>query len=150
MKKKKLKENKGLGLYEQMMNAPTETYYNNISLERLTEFAIECGFRIDKEGEIVYPNLTLEQLQDYAVILHKVKSGFLYHIGSTSSNVNGGRRLIMTTGYKGCKGYIKSCIKSNIPPQLVIPDIVIIDYETNISARLMDVKFERLTKTKLD
>lgn len=141
-----MKTKKNKGLYQQIVESPVEKLkYNNLSLEYLTEFVKEIGIGVEGD-RIVYPKLTLEELKDYIAILHKVKYGFLYQITNSNVGIKDGRKFVVTTGYKGCKTFIKNCIKDNIPPELVIPDIVVIDYDNNISARLMDISMIKIVK----
>ena len=137
-------ESLGKGLYEQMQDSKTNSKsYNNLTLDKLTEFATQIADGLNSKSAIIYPELSEKQMEDYVRIIKKVKDGYLYQIKGSDESVLDKRRLILTTGSEGCKGFIKSCMKDNIPPSMVIPDIWVIDDERNIMVKLMDVKWIR-------
>ena len=138
-------EVKGKGLYEQMKDSKVNLeYYNNLDLGALTEFAKSCCPVVEK---VDYPELSEEDVKDYIRLIKLVKEGYLYQISNGDKEyLPGKRKFVLTTGSKGCKDFIKHCIKDNIPPQLIIPEIWIIDDERNIMVRLMEVKWVKINK----
>lgn len=134
---------KNKGLYDQMQDPKTNLEcYNNLTLEKLTEFVTQIADSLDF-SKIVYPELTEEQVKGYIKFIKHIKKGYLYQIGDSDKDSKQGRKFILTTGSEGCRDFIKTCIKDNIPPELVIPNIWIIDDEENIMVRLMYVKWTK-------
>ena len=90
--------------------------------------------------------LTEKQVKEYLKFIKRVKHGYLYQIKGHSEPLLEERDLVITTGSNGCKDFIRSCIKDNIPPAWIMPNIWVIDDENNVMVKLIDVKWTRINK----
>ena len=121
------------GIYQQIQEAKIEDY-KDLTLEKLTQIVKDISRSIETKPEVIYPGLPKEDIKEYNKLIRKVKPGYLYQIG---------QELVICTGYKGAKNILKECKRDNVP-FLFRPDIWIIDYRRNVSAKLEDITWIKI------
>jgi hypothetical protein len=122
----------GPGLYEQMEDVKAnKECYNKLTLEMLTDFALELSKGKDFDVEdIKLPELDSKDIELYDIILDKIKSGYLY-------TFTGG--MVITTGSSGAVDFINQAKESNTPPLQLYNDIFVSDLENNIEEWLINI-----------